>query len=56
MFLIDAGAETEMGYAGDMPSTIPAGKKFSYVGLFLIVFGIVFNEYLTKHLRKKAID
>ncbi len=29
MFLIDAGAETEMGYAGDMSSTIPAGKKFS---------------------------
>ena len=29
MFLIDAGAETEMGYAGDMSSTIPAGKKFT---------------------------
>lgn len=29
MFLIDAGAETGMGYAGDMSSTIPAGKKFS---------------------------
>ncbi|MFV0417723.1 MAG: aminopeptidase P family protein [Dysgonomonas sp.] len=29
MFLIDAGAETEMGYAGDMSSTVPAGKKFS---------------------------
>jgi len=29
MFLIDAGAETAMGYAGDMSSTIPAGKKFS---------------------------
>ncbi|MDR1722525.1 MAG: aminopeptidase P family protein [Tannerella sp.] len=29
MFLVDAGAETEMGYAGDMSSTIPAGKKFS---------------------------
>ena len=29
MFLIDAGAETEMGYAGDMSSTIPAGKQFS---------------------------
>ncbi|MDR2920126.1 MAG: aminopeptidase P family protein [Tannerella sp.] len=29
MFLIDAGAETVMGYAGDMSSTIPAGKKFS---------------------------
>lgn len=29
MLLVDAGAETEMGYAGDMSSTIPAGKKFS---------------------------
>lgn len=29
MVLIDAGAETEMGYAGDMSSTIPAGKKFT---------------------------
>lgn len=29
MFLIDAGAETKMGYAGDMSSTVPAGKKFS---------------------------
>ncbi len=29
MLLIDAGAETSMGYAGDMSSTIPAGKKFS---------------------------
>ena len=29
LFLIDAGAETEMGYAGDMSSTIPADKKFT---------------------------
>ncbi len=29
LFLIDAGAETAMGYAGDMSSTIPADKKFS---------------------------
>lgn len=29
MFLIDAGAETEMGYAGDMSSTVPAGRKFT---------------------------
>lgn len=29
MLLIDAGAETVMGYAGDMSSTIPAGKKFT---------------------------
>ena len=27
LFLIDAGAETEMGYAGDMSSTVPADKK-----------------------------
>ena len=29
MLLLDAGAETEMGYAGDMSSTIPANKKFT---------------------------
>ena len=29
LFLIDAGAETEMGYAGDMSSTVCAGKKFT---------------------------
>ena len=28
----------------------------TYLGLFLIVFGIVFNEYLTKYFRKKAIN
>jgi len=28
MLLLDAGAETEMGYAGDMSSTIPVDKKF----------------------------
>ncbi|NDV60382.1 aminopeptidase P family protein [Bacteroides sp. 519] len=29
LFLIDAGAETEMGYAGDMSSTLPADKTFT---------------------------
>lgn len=29
MFLLDAGAETTMGYAGDMSSTFPVGKTFS---------------------------
>lgn len=29
MVLIDAGAETEMGYCGDMSSTICAGSRFS---------------------------
>jgi Xaa-Pro aminopeptidase len=29
MFLLDAGAETEMGYAGDMSSTIPADRTFT---------------------------
>lgn len=29
LFLIDAGAETEMGYAGDMSSTIPADQTFT---------------------------
>ena len=29
MVLIDAGAETEMGYCGDMSSTVCAGKRFT---------------------------
>ena len=29
LFLIDAGAEVESGYAGDMSSTIPADKTFT---------------------------
>ena len=30
MLLVDAGAETEMGYAGDMSSTICADKNVYY--------------------------
>jgi Xaa-Pro aminopeptidase len=29
MFLLDAGAETAMGYAGDLSSTVPVDKHFS---------------------------
>jgi Xaa-Pro aminopeptidase len=29
MFLLDAGAETAMGYAGDLSSTFPVGPKFT---------------------------
>lgn len=29
MLLVDAGAETAMGYAGDMSSTVPVSKKFT---------------------------
>ena len=29
LFLLDAGAETEMGYAGDMSSTVPADPTFT---------------------------
>ena len=29
LFLLDCGAETSMGYAGDLSSTIPVGKAFS---------------------------
>ena len=29
LFLMDAGAETAMGYAGDATSTIPAGNRYS---------------------------
>ncbi len=31
LFLLDAGAETEMGYAGDMSSTFPVSKSFTSV-------------------------
>ncbi len=31
LFLIDAGYENEMGYAGDLSSTIPVSKKFTSV-------------------------
>jgi Xaa-Pro aminopeptidase len=31
LFLVDAGYENEMGYAGDLSSTIPVSKKFSPV-------------------------
>lgn len=29
LFLVDAGFETSLGYAGDMSSTFPVGKKFT---------------------------
>lgn len=29
LFLLDCGAETSMGYAGDLSSTFPVGRKFS---------------------------
>ena len=29
LFLLDAGAETELGYGGDLSSTIPADKRFT---------------------------
>jgi len=31
LFLIDAGYENEMGYAGDLSSTVPVSKKFTSV-------------------------
>jgi Xaa-Pro aminopeptidase len=31
LFLLDCGAETSMGYAGDLSSTIPVGKTFTSV-------------------------
>lgn len=30
LFLLDCGAETEIGYAGDLSSTIPVNPQFSY--------------------------
>jgi Xaa-Pro aminopeptidase len=29
LFLLDAGAETDMGYAGDLSSTVPVARKFN---------------------------
>jgi Xaa-Pro aminopeptidase len=31
LFLLDAGAETQLGYAGDLSSTVPVGGRFSPV-------------------------
>lgn len=44
MLLVDSGAETEMGYAGDMTRTFPIGQKFTSIQRD--VYQIVLNAHL----------
>ncbi len=48
VFLLDCGAETEMGYAGDLSSTLPVGPKFTSIQKE------IFNIALASH--EAAID
>lgn len=43
MLLVDSGAETEMGYAGDMTRTFPIGQKFTSIQKD--VYQIVLNAH-----------
>ena len=45
MLLVDSGAETDMGYAGDMTRTFPIGQKFTDVQKDM--YQIVLNAHLT---------
>jgi len=44
LLLVDAGAETEMGYAGDMTRTFPIGQKFTDIQKTL--YQIVLDSHL----------
>jgi Xaa-Pro aminopeptidase len=44
MLLVDAGAETEMGYAGDMTRTFPVGQKFTEIQR--TIYQIVLDAHL----------
>lgn len=48
MLLVDSGAETEMGYAGDMTRTFPIGQKFTSIQ------GDIYQIVLNAH--QEAID
>ncbi len=43
LFLLDAGAETELHYSGDMSSTIPVSKKFS--ARQLEIYNVALNSH-----------
>ncbi len=43
LFLLDCGAETPMGYAGDLSSTFPVGKTFS--GLQKDIYSLVLKSH-----------
>lgn len=45
MLLVDSGAETDMGYAGDMTRTFPIGQKFTSIQKD--VYQIVLNAHQT---------
>lgn len=44
MLLVDSGAETEMGYAGDMTRTFPVGQKFTEIQR--TIYQIVLDAHL----------
>ena len=44
LLLVDAGAETDMGYAGDMTRTFPIGEKFSSIQKDM--YNVVLNAHL----------
>lgn len=45
LLLVDSGAETEMGYAGDMTRTFPIGRKFTDIQK--TIYQIVLDAHLT---------
>ena len=45
LLLVDSGAETDMGYAGDMTRTFPIGQKFT--DRQKVMYQIVLNAHLT---------
>lgn len=51
LFLLDAGAETEMGYAGDMTSTIPADATYTTRQKEIYDIVIASHEASIKELR-----
>ena len=51
LFLLDAGAETEMGYAGDMSSTVPADPKFTPRQKEMFEIQLASHEAAVKALR-----
>ena len=51
LFLLDAGAETEMGYAGDMSSTVPADPKFTARQKEMFEIQLASHEAAVKALR-----
>ncbi|MDR1257735.1 MAG: aminopeptidase P N-terminal domain-containing protein [Tannerellaceae bacterium] len=51
LFLLDAGAETEMGYAGDMSSTIPADRTFTARQREIYDIAVASHEAAVERLR-----